>query len=82
MSARTSSARRSQSRFTAACPHCNAPSGSPCRGADGNQLPGVHFQRATKLRREIRAAIDFYRGMGLKTISQCTVVSGQKGGAL
>jgi hypothetical protein len=80
MSARTSFVRRPQSRFAAACPHCNAPAGSPCRGIDGNPLAGVHFQRSTTLRREIRAAIDFYRSMGLKNSSQLSVRSSQKGG--
>ena len=70
---------RPQSRLSARCPHCHAQACSPCRGADGLPLAGVHFQRSTTLRREIRAAIDFYRGMGLKDSHQFSAISRQKG---
>ena len=34
-----------------ACPACRARIGQPCTGAQGERLPGVHFQRTTAFKR-------------------------------
>jgi hypothetical protein len=65
---------RSQLRFSASCPHCGASAGEPCHNADGARLAGAHFQRSTTLRREIRAALAFYKSMGLRTKLQKVAV--------
>lgn len=37
--------------YQIACPACHAHTGQPCTNAQGQRLPGVHFQRSTALRR-------------------------------
>ena len=57
-------------RWDAPCPRCQAKPGSPCRNAQGELLAGPHIQRRGALRREIRAALAFYDGLGLQTRNQ------------
>jgi hypothetical protein len=42
--------------YQAACPACHARPGSPCKGKQGERLPGVHYQRIRALRAEALAA--------------------------
>lgn len=43
--------------YQIACPACHAGAGRPCKGKQGERLPGVHFQRSTALRSSYLAAI-------------------------
>lgn len=58
---------RNQVRFQTRCPRCQQGPGQACRNKQGELLDGSHLERTRTARREIRAAIEFYAGMGLKT---------------
>jgi hypothetical protein len=52
---------RKGSIYSWRCPRCSAGPGSPCIGAEGERLPGVHFERNRQRRQAIAAAFDLYR---------------------
>lgn len=52
------------------CPHCSAAPGELCRNRRGEALDGDHIERRGEKRAAIRAALDFYAGMGLRTKPQ------------
>jgi hypothetical protein len=49
------------------CPRCGAQAGSLCKNAQGQPLMGVHYGRTATSRRAIRAALQYYAGMNLRT---------------
>jgi hypothetical protein len=55
---------RKGSRYQWHCPQCEARVGAPCTNAEGEKLPGVHFERNRERRRAIEAAFDLYRPLG------------------
>jgi hypothetical protein len=49
------------------CPRCGAQPGALCTNAKGERLMGVHYGRTATTRRAIRAALQYYAGMNLRT---------------
>ena len=52
---------RTSALYSSRCPRCGAGYGQACRNKEGEQLPGVHFERNTERRKAIAAAFDLYR---------------------
>ncbi len=58
---------RPRSNSQTVCSQCLAGRGRPCVDKNGQVMAGVHFQRMTAQRREVRAAINYYAGLNLRT---------------
>lgn len=55
---------RKGAAFTSRCPRCSASPGQACRDAQGQPLPGTHFQRRTERQKGIAAAMYLYAPLG------------------
>jgi len=51
---------RTGASYSNRCPRCSAPPRCPCRNAEGEALPGIHFERNRARRKAIAAAMYLY----------------------
>ena len=70
---------RIRHNYQISCPVCAAGVGRPCKGKIGERLQGVHFQRATALR---RAQMEVLHGLLYAPLPISTAPAGEGSSAI